>query len=282
MMRRARKLVMIAVLAQFGIAPALCARVFASVAINGTFNSLETGLGTAIQLDGAAALGTFRGGVLQWIQNGPSNSYAPTSLWNGTGFSSTNFISVGVGMTLDLAYGAHATYQPRAVASQVGPAAAAYIAELWYNHMHELAGLNGGSLTKKVFQDPRRIFIGAFQIAVWKLVADQGLNFNLASGRLRADSGRDAQLAQSWLYQLQAEGTGGPQANLLALTSVGLQSIQIVEGAPGVAPLAVPLIVTAPEPATIVMWGLFAAIGVALRRHHHLTNFKRDVRRLPK
>ena len=272
-MHKARKILIIAVLAQLGIASALCARVFGSVAINGTFSSVENGLALSVRLDGFPADVTLRGGVLHWTQAGQSDSYAPTALWNAaTGFSSSSFVSLGIiGLGDGPANGTMSSYRPKRLDQELGSLAAAYIGELWYNHMHELARLNKSSsgMSWRVFKNPRAIFIGAFQIAVGKLMYDQGLDFSLASGRFRADSTASSRLAQTWLGELQAEGTGGPKANLLALTSPGIQPLQIVEGAPGVVPYADPLSVTAPEPATSVVWGcLFglAALGVVYRR----------------
>jgi hypothetical protein len=257
MMRRTKKYFSVAVLA---VALVLGLRSVASAAISGDFNSLQTGFGTAVQIDGSSALDTFRGGVLHWTQDSKGTGYSPTSLWNGSTFSSTAFISVSLGMTMDTQPGAHATYQLGAVAGEVGSPAAAYIAELWYNHMHDLASQGTASLFSKVFQDPRRTFIDAFQIAAWKLATDKGLDFNLASGQLTAHSGSAVQLAQTWLNQLQAEGTTGRKANLVSLSD-GVDSPQIVELPPGVTPLI--QVVPAPEPATIVIWGLFAAVGLA-------------------
>lgn len=239
-------------------------------AISVTYNSVESGLGTTVRLDGSPALGAYRGGVLQWRQSAPSAPGGSIPIWNGvSSFSTTDFVSISLGFSLDVAPGAQTTRAPSNLAGAVGPLAADYIAELWQNHMHELAGLEGASLGFKVFKDPRREFIGAMQIAVWKLAIDEGLNFNLASGRLRADAGADARLAQTWLNELQSEGITGVKANLAVLTSAG--SIpQIVEVAPEVS--VEPLVVQpVPEPAAIVIWGCFIAAGlIATQRRKNL------------
>lgn len=275
MMRRVEKnLAMLAA----GLALLLCAHSVANAAVSGTFTSVVSGSGTAVRLDGSPALGAFRGGLLHWTQNAPSTSYAPMPMRdaaNGsTSFSSTSFVSVGVGMTLDLPSGVIATYQTGALTSQVGQVAADYIAQLWHNHIGDLAGNKPSSSMSfkslKVFQDPNRNSIGAFQIAVWKLVSDQGLNFDLASGRLTADPGAERQLAQTWLNELAVQGIGGAKANLFALRSSGVLPVyQIVELQPGITPLVAeqPL----PEPGTIVIWGVLGALGVGVGRRRKQT-----------
>ena len=59
MMHRTEKYLAIVVVA---LASVLGLRSVASAAISCTLNSVETGFGTAVQVDGSAALNTFRGG----------------------------------------------------------------------------------------------------------------------------------------------------------------------------------------------------------------------------
>ena len=250
----------------FAVVALLATTSVGSAAITVTFNSVESGLGTTVRLDGSSALGAYRGGISQWRQNSQGVPGGSMPIWNSSGsFSTTDFVSISLGLSLDVVPGAQTTRQATALAGSVAPLAASYIAELWQNHMHELASIKGSSLGSKVFRDPRREFIGAMQIAVWKLAFDQGLNFSLTSGRLTAADAADTRLAQTWLNELQAEGITGAKANLAALTSVG-STPQIVELAPQVT--IQPLVAQpVPEPGAIVIWGCAIAVGlVATRR----------------
>ena len=231
-------------------------------AVSVTFNAVENGIGTNVWVDGASTLGAYRGGVLQWRQDSQSAPGSLIPMWDGvSSFSTTSFASVSLGLTLNLAPGARATLLANSLAGTVGVTAADYIAELWHNHMHELANLKSASFGQRVFKDPRREFIGAFQIAAWKLAIDQGLNFDLASGRLTADSGADARLAQTWLNELQSEGTAGAKANLVALTGASATPL-IVEVSSQVSVTSL-VVESVPEPAPRTIWGCFVAAGLA-------------------
>jgi hypothetical protein len=75
----------------------------------------------------------------------------------------------------------------------------------------------------------------AFQVAVWEIVYDTGLNLNANQGQVYIDNashltaGTYGALAQSWLNQL--DGTG-PQPDLLALSKTGFQDQIIVDPVP--------------------------------------------------
>jgi hypothetical protein len=241
----------------------LCSNVtaLAAVSVGATFNTLTPGgQGTTATLAGLGTFRTNQGGIFSWNQDPASGSYTPTALWNGGAPDSSSlsqFISVCIEAAQDISYSGHYNYSltsdlagspvPGGLdGSPMGPAAASYIQELWYNHMGDVMAARFGANGS--------LYAGAFQLAVWKLVYDHGTTFDLTSGNLQAgNSSGDGLLAQQWLTELQAEGTDSPnKVTTLAVLQSMTNQDQLVN-------------VGIPEPASFVIWGLLAVVGLAFR-----------------
>lgn len=225
--------------------------------------SVDTGFGSSVTIHGQAT-GPVLGGLMYWNQV-PAN--AP-SLWNGRdGYSTSHFVSIALDATWNCDLQSDQTYHFKTLqnvssvtatgSSNISPLAAAYIGQLWARHMAETVNAKNVG-----FAGPRRTMIGAMQTAIWKLVYDQGLNFDLSSGNVQvSDSSAASVLAQQWLNELQLSGPLGPQTNLVAM--VGDQGQVHITAASVLAQTLVEQVV--PEPEALWAWSGFIAIGLALR-----------------
>jgi hypothetical protein len=245
----------------FGAALVLCfvpaSRGLAGVCAN--LASVDAGFGSSVTIHGHAT-GPVLGGLMYWNQ---VQANAP-SLWNGRdGFSDTSFVSLALDATWNCDLQSDQTYHFKTLqsvssvtatgSSNISPLAAAYIGQLWARHMAETVNAKNVG-----FAGPRRTMIGAMQMAVWKLVYDQGLNFNLSTGNVQvSDSSAASVLAQQWLNELQLSGPLGPQTNLVAM--VGDQGQVHITAATVLAQALVEQ--TVPEPSSYLVWGLLGLAG---------------------
>lgn len=256
---RVRSLVVGAVAALASLLPSV-----ASAAVCANLSSVDIGFGSSVLISGQST-GPSLGGLLYWEQVQPN---AP-SLWNGRdGFSDSRFVSIALNATWDRDLESDQTYHFQALPNvsstgamgspTVSPLAAAYIGQLWERHMSEtVKARNVG------FAGPRRTMIGAMQTAVWKLVYDQGLNFDLGSGNVRVSGSSPASaLAQQWLDELALSGPEGLQANLVAM--VGDQGQVHIAEATVLAQTLVEQSV--PEPASFVVWGFLGVAALVVSR----------------
>jgi hypothetical protein len=250
---------------------ALCALApsVALAGISASFQSVDAGFGKGLYLTGSSptVVGPVLGGILNWSAS--SAMGGSLTMWNGrSGFASTHFASVGLEIANNPALAQMQTFQAKMLDDlplelgthgTLSPLAASYIGVLWKQHIQDVVNsANTG------FDGPRRTMIGAFQTAIWKLTYDQGLNFDLNSGNLVANSGDATRLAQRWLNDLQAAGPNAPKANLVALLSPG-NAPQIVEASV----IAQTLVDEAvPEPTTFVAWLLLGSMGVVVGRRY--------------
>lgn len=234
-----------------------------TAAVCANLSSVDIGLGSSVTINGQAT-GPSLGGLMYWNQVQPN---AP-SLWNGrVGFSESSFVSIALNATWDRDFQSDQTYHFQTLQGisgasppEVSPRAAAYIGQLWHSHMSETVNAKNVG-----FAGPRRTMIGAMQTAIWKLVYDQGLSFDLGSGNVQVtESSPASALAQQWLNELQRVGPSGPQANLIAM--VGQQGQVHITEATVMAQVLVEEPV--PEPAMAIIWALgFAGCGLGSLRH---------------
>lgn len=232
------------------------------------------GTGTAVLWHGSQVVTTTYGGALLWTQLNPNspdllayqtNGLSPTYGSYPAGWpngDASNFISFCIEIGQDVTVpGSHDYTQPLADLSTapvgsgggilppdapMGALAANLIEQLWYQHMDAVAPTNSSSA---LYSNTN---VGAFQLAIWKLVYDQGATSTLETGNLTAGASAETTLADLWLSQLTYSVQSTGVANLAAFTSSGLQD-QVVA--------------MVPEASSVSIWSLLCvATGLVVHR----------------
>ncbi|MEQ8788822.1 MAG: PEP-CTERM sorting domain-containing protein [Pirellulaceae bacterium] len=207
----------------------------------------EGGAGTNVYLDGTRVARTNQGGLFYWSSSSPeAQAFLPNS---------DSFLTFCIELTQDIAFGQPYEYNiidmatapmPGSNGTPMGDTGARLIRELWYSHIDDAtsSGMDAAGYTAAQRQ-------GAFQMSIWELVYDEGVEIDLSSGLLTASNTDETTLATQWLNELgNAEDgfTYGNQASLAALTSNTRQDQLVeVEAAP------------VPEPSSLLA---FAGLGM--------------------
>ena len=242
------------------------------------------GTGTAVYWHGNQVVTTSNGGALLWTNQNLNNpnleAYSISGLsvngsvpsgWPNT--NATNFVSFCIEIGQDVYVPSSDTYTLSSLSSApigtgggitppdvpMGSLAANLISQLWYAHITSVAATSAAS----AFNSNGNL--GAFQLAVWKLVYDQGASLTLASGNLTAANTTERATANNWLAALDTYNSGlghsgVGSATLRAFTSNSVQD-QVVE-LPGAGPSSS----VVPESATVVMWTALGLVGAVIMR----------------
>jgi hypothetical protein len=258
------------------------ASAFAALSVNVTGYTAGVGsttltVGNTTPPAGTSSATTANGGIIQMNQ---STGFATeplligsTGLWNGgTTYNTTGgFLAVCIEITQDVFVPSTGNQYTAALlqnapqpaflqGSPMGTTAALAIARLWAFKMHDIvAGTATSGVTGYLTQAGHNsTFLGAFQLAVWELVYDQG-NFNLLAGNSTAssDTTAEAKIAKDWIASLAINNI--QPANVVALTG-GAGNLQdmVVEVGPGGADL-----LPVPEPASFAVWAGLGMVGLA-------------------
>lgn len=242
----------------------------ASIVASISLGDRTAGASWNVTLDGSTTVNTNQAGLFQWTgqtPNVPNFVNGVDSLGNPTQGGS-NFISFCIEITQTIGSGTHTLElidlkdapKPGISGNPMDPAGANAIAKLWSNFLDDaLAPLSGNF-------DP--VKIGAFQLAVWKLVYDEGSTFDLSSGRLKAStsgSNTVGSIAQGWLNAVGALNASSPpfaDGYVYALTKGPTVSFQ--DQLVGTIPPGAPV----PEAMSLVIWGLFACVTSIVSARH--------------
>jgi len=241
------------------------------------------GTGTAVYWHNSQVVTTSNGGALLWTNQNLNNpnlqAYSITGLsvngsvpsgWPNT--NQTNFVSFCIEIGQDVYVPSSDTYTLSSLSSApigtgggitppdvpMGSLAANLIAQLWYAHITSVAATSAASAFNS------NANLGAFQLAVWKLVYDQGASLTLASGNLTAANTTERTTANNWLAALDLYNnglghSGVGSATLKAFTSNSVQD-QVVE-LPGANPNNV-----VPESSTVMIWSTLGLVSAVLMR----------------
>ena len=204
--------------------------------INATFTGVSPGQGVSLRLNGNNM--NTQAGVFNFLRDAANPGTLPgfTPTFQGFCIDLTESVSNGH------AYSWNTYSLANAPTSDAGPMGATRAARLGRLFANQYLGLATASNQAQAY--------AAFQLAVWEIVSDSGLN--LDDGALRvnnAPSGTKA-LAQSWLNTLGS----GPGWNLIAIDNVANDC----EGQQGY--------VLAPAPGAAALMGLGALVAGRRKR----------------
>jgi hypothetical protein len=178
---------------------------------------------------------------------------------NSSGYLSGSFSGFCIDIAQDIISNQTATWAVAPLANApvdgnqptaMGTLRANLVAELWYND-YSLIGTSNSNAA-------------AFQLAIWEIINETQINgngtlaLNIDSGTFYATDGDSATLTttNTWLSQLNLNGTGPMASNIIALTSTAYQDYVVQMPPPAPGPLA-----SAPAPASLIL-SLIGAAGI--------------------
>ncbi|MGH7242255.1 MAG: PEP-CTERM sorting domain-containing protein [Phycisphaerales bacterium] len=193
---------------------ATCGSVFAADTIRATFNSVSPGVGCEFSTDsGNSWTGTIAGSM-NWTRDiGNPGTYAGLQ---------GNFSTFCIEVTQHVGFGGTYDYFQNTVAN--GP----YPADINFNL--PMGGTKAGQLAELFGRQYNTLAtntdFGAFQMAVWEIVYDNGSDVNSGVFQIR-NAATEQALANTWLSSI--DGSGPIMGGLFALSSAEAQD-QIVPG----------------------------------------------------
>jgi hypothetical protein len=194
--------------------------------ITATFHGVDPGRGVEVSLDGGDTSRETRAGKFNWTKDsgdydGVDGDFSSFCIELVEQVGNGNQYTFGIETTADA---------PNTMPPGMGAAKADLLSE-YFGRFIDVADMSSNKE------------MAAFQLGVWEIVYDDGLDLEDGDFRVMSDGNENA-LAQSWLNALDGSG---PRIGLDALVAEGIQDQVVV-----------------PEPASLVM--ALAAMLVAMRR----------------
>ncbi len=169
--------------------------------VTATFNNVGPSEVVTVTLDAGANTRQVHSGLMNWTRTGGDYTGVGTTFWTFC-TEITETVSGGASITYNVMA---PEFAPNT--APMGPARAALLSELFGRY---IGVVNFGSATD----------MSAFQMAVWEIAYDDGVDLSGGDFRVTAGPNPSRNLAQSFLNAL--DGTG-PRVNVDALVNVGRQ-----------------------------------------------------------